>query len=403
MVTATQSAATQADDEPAQAPRARLASIDILRGIVIALMALDHVRDFFHADALLYDPLDLERSSPILFATRWITHYCAPTFVFLAGASAFLQGSRMSRGMLARRLFTRGLWLVLLEVTVIGFGWNFGFDFLFLQVIWAIGWSMIALAALIWLPASVVLGIGLAVIGFHNLLLDPIQPERFGAWAPLWSALHQGGPIIDGGELRGFFAYPILPWAGIICVGYGLGPVFRLEPARRRRTLALLGAGVTALFVILRLIDFYGDSNGWEQQADLGRTVMDWLSTTKNPPSLQYATMTLGPTLLFLALLERVKGRLAEPWLTFGSVPFFVYILHIYLAHGLSAAIGLSQGYAVWGVDDLFRRPETLVGWGYSLPIAYAFWLLVLAILYPPARWFARLKRRRTDWWLSYL
>lgn len=399
-IDAAQARRVEAAADPA---RTRLASIDILRGIVIALMALDHVRDFFHAGALQFDPMDIERTTPVLFATRWISHFCAPTFVLLAGVSAFLQSGRLSRAALARRLFTRGLWLVALELTVVGFGWNFSLDFLFLQVIWAIGWSMIVLAALIWLPTPAVLVAGVAILGLHNLL-DPVRPEEFGAWAPLWAALHESGPILQGGEFRGFFAYPVLPWIGVIAFGYGLGPVFRLEATRRRRMLTLIGGGLVALFLVLRLADVYGDPNGWEAQATLGRTVMDGLSTTKYPPSLLFAAMTLGPALLILPWLERLTGPVAEPWLTFGAVPFFVYVLHVYLAHGLAVALGATQGFPVWGIGDIFRGgAASLQGWGYSLPVVYAIWVGVLAVLYLPTRWFAALKRRRTDWWLSYL
>ncbi len=393
----------QADGLSVHTTESRIVSVDILRGIVIGLMALDHVRDFFHVDAFLFDPLDPEKTTPALFATRWITHYCAPVFVFLAGVSAFLQRSRLSRGALSSRLVTRGLWLIALELTVIGFAWSFSFDFLFLQVIWAIGWSMIALGVIVWLPTATVLAIGVAILALHNLL-DPVRPEQLGVLAPLWSALHESGPILDGRVLRGFFAYPILPWIGVICFGYGLGSVFRLEAQRRRFMLSVIGTGLILLFVILRFIDLYGDPNGWEIQSSSSRTVMDWLSTTKYPPSLQFATMTLGPALLLLPQLERLKGAAAQPWITFGAVPFFVYVLHIYIAHGVAVAIGLAQGYPVWGVGDLFRgRATELSGWGYSLPVVYGIWLGVLAVLYKPALWFARLKRRRKDWWLSYL
>lgn len=381
----------------------RIASVDILRGLVIALMALDHVRDFFHAQALQFDPLDLEQSYPVLFATRWVTHFCAPVFVFLSGVSAYLQGAQgRSRAGLSRRLLTRGLWLVFLELTLIGFAWNFSFDFLFLQVIWAIGWSLVVLAALVWLPTPAVLAIGFAIVAGHNLL-DPLQPDQFGVLAPLWRALHEGGPILVDGRLVGFFAYPLIAWIGVMALGYGLGPVFRLEPPARRRTLYALGAGAVALFGLLRLLDGYGDANAWEVQTSFARTAMDFLATTKYPPSLQFLCMTLGPALLALPLLERMRGRAAEPWITFGAVPFFFYVLHVFLAHGLSAALSLAQGYPVWGVADLFRGAQGLQGFGVSLLATYGVWLLVLALLYPPCRRFAGLKRRRRDWWLSYL
>lgn len=377
--------------------------MDILRGLVIALMALDHVRDFFHVQALQFDPLDVEQSYPVLFATRWVTHFCAPVFVFLSGVSAYLQRTDGRwRPRVSRRLLTRGLWLVFLELTLVGFAWNFGFDFLFLQVIWAIGWSMVVLAAIVWLPTPAVLAIGLAIVAGHNLL-DPLQPDQFGMLAPVWSALHEGGPILIDGRLAGFFAYPLLAWIGVMALGYGVGPVFRLEPAARRRALSALGAGAVALFVLLRVLDGYGDPNTWGVQATFARTAMDFLSTTKYPPSLQFLCMTLGPALLLLPLLERLRGGAAEPWITFGAVPFFFYVLHLFLAHGLSAVLSLAQGYPVWGVGDLFRGAEGLQGFGMSLLATYGAWLFVLALLYPPCRWFAGLKRRRRDWWLSYL
>ena len=392
-----------AGDEAAGIGAGRIASVDILRGLVIALMALDHVRDFFHAGALQLDPLDVQQSPPAVFATRWVTHFCAPVFVLLSGVSAYLQLARgKGRAALSRFLLTRGLWLIVMELTLIGFAWSFSFDFLFLQVIWAIGWGMVALAALVWLPPAAVLAVGVAVVAGHNLL-DPIEPKAFGALEPLWAALHESGPILQDGKLRGFFAYPLLPWIGIMAVGYGLGPVFLREGPSRVRTLLALGAGVTALFLLLRLLDGYGDQNDWEAQASAVRTLMDFLNTSKYPPSLQFACMTLGPTLMLLPLLERLKGRAAEPWATFGSVPFFVYVLHVFLAHGLAALWGLSQGFPVFGIGDIFRGEAHLEGWGVSLLATYGVWLLVLAMMYLPARWFAALKRRRREWWLSYL
>ncbi len=380
----------------------RIASVDILRGLVIALMALDHVRDFFHVRALQFDPLDFEQSYAVLFATRWVTHFCAPVFVFLSGVSVHLKRTQgHSRPQLSRRLLTRGLWLVFLELTLVGFAWNFSLDFLFLQVIWAIGWSMVVLAALVWLPTPAVLAIGLVIVAGHNLL-DPVQPDQFGRAAPLWSALHESGPILVGGRLAGFFAYPLIAWVGVMALGYGLGAIFRLDPPARRRTLYALGAGTLALFVVLRLLDGYGDANTWEVQPTFPRTAMDFLATTKYPPSLQFLCMTLGPALLLLPLLDRLRARTAEPWITFGAVPFFFYVLHVFLAHGLSATLSLAQGYPVWGVADLFRGAQGLQGFGVSLLVTYGVWLLVLALLYPPCRWFAGLKRRRRDWWLSY-
>lgn len=383
--------------------RARVASIDILRGMVMVLMVLDHVRDFFHVHAASFDPLDPERSFALLYATRWITHFCAPVFVLLAGVSAYLQLARgKPKGEVARLLLTRGLWLVALELTVIAFGWSFRVDFVFLQVIWAIGWSMVALAALVWLPWRAVLALGVAVVAGHNLL-DPVQASSFGALAPLWSVLHEPTPIVVDGKVYGFIAYPVLPWLGVMALGFGLGPVFRQDDARRRAILAAAGLAMIALFVALRLAHGYGDPAAWTTQATPGRTLMDFLSTSKYPPSLQFVCMTIGPALLVLPLLERLKGGWAEPWATFGAVPFFFYILHIYIVHALSTALSLAQGYPVWGVADFFRDPSVFQGFGYGLAGVYAVWIAVVAALYLPCRWFANVKRRYPGGLMSYL
>lgn len=387
----------------AAAPAERLASIDILRGVVMVLMVLDHVRDFFHVHAASFDPLDPERSWALLYATRWVTHFCAPVFVLLAGVSAFLQLARgKPRAEVARLLVTRGLWLVLLELTLIAFGWSFRFDFFFLQVIWAIGLSMVALGALVWLPWRAVLLIGVAIVAGHNLL-DPIDAADLGAWAPLWNLLLEPTVIVVQGKVYGFVAYPVLPWLGVMALGFGLGPVFGLAGTRRRRTLALLGLGLIGLFVALRLAHGYGDPSTWAAQATPGRTLMDFLSTSKYPPSLQFVCMTIGPALLLLPLLERLKGFWVEPWRTFGAVPFFFYILHIYLVHALSTAFSLAQGYPVWGVADFFRDPAAFRGFGYDLAGVYLVWIAVVAALYLPCRWFAGVKRRHPGGWMSYL
>lgn len=385
------------------APAQRLASIDILRGGVMVLMVLDHVRDFFHVHAAGFDPLDPERSWALLYATRWVTHFCAPVFVLLAGVSAYLQLARgKPRAEVSRLLVTRGLWLVLLELTLIAFGWSFRFDFVFLQVIWAIGLSMVALGALVWLPWRAVLALGVVVVAGHNLL-DPIDAADLGAFAPFWNLLLEPTVIAHQGKVYGFVAYPLLPWLGVMALGFGLGPVFGLAEGPRRRTLALLGAGLVGLFVALRLAHGYGDPAAWTVQATPGRTLMDFLSTSKYPPSLQFVCMTIGPALLLLPLLERLKGPWVEPWRTFGAVPFFFYILHIYLVHALSTALSLAQGYPVWGVADFFRDPIRFQGFGYDLAGVYLVWIGVVAALYLPCRWFAGVKRRRPGGWMSYL
>ncbi len=381
----------------------RLDAIDLLRGLVICIMVLDHVRDYFHASGQ-FDPLDLSVTNPALYATRWITHFCAPTFVFLAGVSIWLQASRGKTGWaLSRFLLTRGLWLILLELTVIGFAWQFqGYSLVFLQVIWAIGASMVVMAALTWLPVNVLLALGIVILVGHNLL-DPIQPRAFGAAAPVWMAVHTQG-IAPLGKLPILFAYPFVPWLGIMLFGYGFGRVFDLPETKRRRTLTLVGLGMIAAFVVLRALQIYGDPNPWQMQDAPWKTVADFMDVRKYPPSLLYALITLGPVLVFLPWLERVRGLPAHFLLPFGRAPLFAYVLHIFVAHGLLLLIGTATGRPLEAFINPFFDPQPSgQGWGLPLIAVYAVWLLVLAILYGPVRWFAGVKARRRDWWLGYL
>jgi uncharacterized membrane protein len=358
-----------------------------------------------HASGYAFDPLDPEQTTPLLYATRWITHFCAPTFVFLAGVSAWLQSVKgKSHRELSFFLLTRGLWLILLEITVIGFAWSFALPFmLFFQVIWAIGWSMVALAGFIWLPRLVVLGCGIAIIAGHNLL-DPIAPARLGAWADLWTFLHVGGVLRLGG-LPALDAYPVLPWVGVMAFGYGLGQLFLAKAALRDRLFVLLGLSMVATFFVLRYFNIYGDPRPWLAQGDLRKTIMMFFAVQKYPPPLLYVCATLGPVLAAIPFIERWRGAPARIFLTFGSVPLFAYVLHIYIAHAL--AIHFVFGRDTSGLFDLIRNlifnPGKLTSTGLPLPVAFLTWLLVLVILYPLCRWFAAVKRRRTNWWLSYL
>lgn len=384
----------------------RIRSIDILRGIVIVLMALDHVRDYFHAAAWTMNPLDVEQTSVWLYATRWITHFCAPVFVFLAGVSAFLYGARTDgRGQLSRFLLTRGLWLILLEFTLINLAWNFAWPGLALIVIWAIGASMVVLAALVWLPRAAVLAIGVLILVGHNLL-DPLTPQAFGEFGWLWNVLHDPGPIIsDTGQFIAFVAYPLLPWIGVMAVGYGLGAVFLAPEEERAKFLTWLGLGMIVAFLLLRATNLYGDANTWTGQSDGLRTLGDYLDTTKYPPSLLYVLMTLGPAMAIMPWLERLRGPISEVFAVFGRVPFFIYVGHILLAHILMVVVGMAMGHPFSLFQNVMADPSRLVaaGWGFNLFWVYVAWIAVLAMLYPAARWFGSLKARRKDWWLSYL
>ena len=375
---------------------ARVASIDILRGLVMVLMALDHVRDFF--TEARFDPLDLSQTTAPLFLTRWITHFCAPTFVLLAGVSAYLTGRRCTRAELSRFLVTRGLWLVVLEVTLISLVWTFNVRYdhgVFLQVIWVIGVSMIVLGALVYLPVPEIAAYSLLIIFGHNLL-DGFESQSFGAWAPLWSLLHVQEPIPYG-----FVAYPLIPWIAVMSLGYCIGSLFELERERRKRWFLYLGTASLTLFALLRTTNVYGNPADWSLQSATVGTLLSFIDVQKYPPSLQYLLVTLGGAFLLLAVLESARGKFSEVLRTFGRVPLFFYVLHVGLAHLAAGIIAFTMGYdtAVLSGDFMQLPPK----WGFGLPVVYLAWLLVVATLYPACRWFAAVKRRRSDWWLSYL
>jgi uncharacterized membrane protein len=383
--------------------RVRLDSIDLLRGLVMVLMALDHTRDFFTASG--FNPRDV--SDPALFLTRWITHFCAPVFVFLAGTSAFLYGARVRTAReVSRFLFTRGLWLVLLEVTIVRFAWTFSVfpDFVPLQVIWVIGISMMVLSGLIHLPRWAIGGVGIGMIVGHNLL-DGIQAEQLGQFGWLWNVLHQPALLRPASDVAVFALYPLIPWIGVMAAGFALGPVMLLEPTHRRRWLIGLGVVVTVGFVLLRSTNVYGDPAPWALYDNLSATVLSFLNTEKYPPSALYLAMTLGPALVALAEFESARGKLARVFIIFGRVPLFYYVAHLLLLHTLAVVSAAAVlGDIAWLFGGLpigaEAKPE---GYGLGLPGVYLLWILVVAALYLPCRWFAKLKRRRNDVWLSYL
>jgi uncharacterized membrane protein len=387
--------------------RPRLASIDLLRGVIMVLMTLDHVRDFFAraAGAGGMNPRDVNATA--LFLTRWVTHFCAPTFILLAGMSAFLYGQRPGRTTrdVGRFLLTRGLWLVLLELTLVNFGWTFDvrLEFLTLQVIWAIGCSMIFLAGLVYLPRAVVAAVAVAMICGHNLL-DGVRAEQLGALSWLWTLLHEPGflPPIAGRQL--FALYPLIPWVGVMAAGYALGPVILLDARRRRAALVNVGIALTVLFIVLRGTGVYGDPADLVVHDTAWATFLSLLNCEKYPPSLLYLAMTLGPALIALAALDVARGRVANVFTTIGRVPFLYYLAHIYLIHVLAvaAAAMTGNGDVAWLFSGtaLLNKPTTF---GFSLPVVYLIWLAVVALLYPLCRWFAAVKQRRKDWWLSYL
>ena len=386
----------------------RIESIDLLRGIVMVVMALDHVRDYFHADAFLYDPTDMSKTSVILFFTRWVTHFCAPVFIFLAGTSAFQIGKRRSKKELSTFLLKRGLWLVFLELTIVNFAWffNFQFSLITLFVIWALGIGMILLAAFVHLPLKIALAVGLLMVFGHNLL-DGYTVDEAGIKAILWSAFHQfqGFQLSENYSL--FIAYPLVPWVGVMLLGYCFGALYGL-PANysRKKILLYLGFGCIALFVLIRFINGYGDPNPWSVQPSPVFTVLSFLNVTKYPPSLLYLLVTLGPAIIFLGLSENYFGSLSQRIKILGRVPMFYYLLHLYLIHLLALVAAVFTGYQVsdMAFDTWVTESPNLAGYGFSLWVVYAVWIGVVLILYPLCKWYDTYKAaHRAKWWLSYL
>ncbi len=386
--------------------RRRIESIDLLRGIIIVIMALDHVHDFF--GALGVSPTDLATTTAPLFFTRWITHVCAPVFFLLTGTSACLTRRRMSKRELSRYLLTRGAWLIFLEVVVMRFALQFNLDYqtTILTVLWGLGWAMIALAGLLWLPTWAIVATGVVMVAGHNLL-DGIQASSFGALGPLWSILHAPGIIIDNGRNVVLVAYALIPWIGVTALGYVLGLAYDWSADRRRTLLWWLGIGLNIGFLVLRFWNVYGDPVAWSTQQSPLWTVLSFLNTNKYPPSLLFLLMTLGPALLLLRAFEHGVPRWLRPAWIIGKVPLFFYVLHFYLIHLLAVVacyLRFGDASGMFESPDLSRFPFTAPpGWPVGLPVIYLLWALVVVIMYPLCRWYAGVKRRRTAWWLSYL
>ena len=395
---------------------ARVAPIDILRGIVMVVMALDHTRDFF--THLRFEPENLAHTWAALFFTRWITHFCAPLFFFLAGTGAFFYGRRRTPAELSRFLWTRGLWLILLEFTVVGTAWTFQFPFGFFGVIWALGASMALMAAAVRMPVRWLGTISVLIIVTHDLF-DRIRPKQFGSMAWLWTILHVRGFVYLPFHIPQFVLFQIIPWVAVMGAGYAFGSVYLLEPDRRRKLITRLGLILTLAFILLRVTNLYGNppaglggvSQGdWHVQPTLEKTIILFLDVEKYPPSLQFLLMTLGPSLLLLVGLEKYTSNpggtsgIASALLIFGRVPLFYYVIHLYLIHGMAFVVALLfHQPSDWLIHGGFFANEMPDGYGHNLPFIYLMWITAVVILYFPCRWWAGLKQRRKDWWLSYL
>ena len=402
---------TEATIAPASDRRAyRMSSLDMLRGLVIVVMALDHARDFFMV-AAVQDPTADPTTGPLLFATRWISHFCAPTFVFLAGTSAGLMARRKRPAELASFLLTRGLWLLVLEVLVIstaasfaptgvdGFG---GRTYVNLQVIWVIGASMVILAGGQFLGRRACLAIGAAILLGHNLL-DAVWPAAMpsASTAPVWAALHSR-QLYEVGQFAIYFNYPLLPWIGVMFLGYGAAGLFELPAQQRDQWLLRIGVGMVIAFILIRASNGYGDPNVWKfDPSSTAASVMSFLGTAKYPPSLLYILMTLGPAAILCAFADRLRGPIKDALVTFGRAPLAFYIAHLYLIHAAAVLVGVAQGFAA----EQFLTPYRFFpkGYGVGLLGVYLIWIAVVVILYPLCRWVAAVKARRQDWWLSYV
>jgi uncharacterized membrane protein len=377
----------------------------------MVVMALDHTRDFVHVSAAAFQPENLERTTAALFFTRWITHFCAPVFMLLAGAGAFLKLQREgSRAALSRFLLTRGVWLILIELVVWRLSVNFSLSLaqpVFLLVLTALGLSMIVLAGLIYLPRSVLLVSAVAMITLHNTL-DGIRAQSFGDLAWLWNFLHQPGVFTING-VPVFVGYPLVPWIGVMALGFCLGPILLMEADRRRRGLMALGMMLTAAFILLRIANVYGDPSPRAPQDSWTLAALSFLRTAKYPPSLQFLLMTLGPSLVLLAWFDRVRAWWLSALSLVGRVPFFFYVIHWWILHALVVVLAYMR-YGAIAANFVFSAPPALGdpkgypdGFGYSLGAVYLCWIGVVVAMYPLCRWFGTLKRRRSDWWLSYL
>jgi uncharacterized membrane protein len=384
----------------------RIEAVDVVRGLIIALMALDHVRDFFGDQSA--QPTDLASTTVALFFTRWVTHICAPTFFLLSGVSARLTLGRMSKPALSRFLLSRGAWLIFLELVVMRFALQFNVDYhvTIITVLWGLGWSMMILAGLIWLPVWSIAGFGLILVAGHNAL-GGIDASNLGTLGPLWSFLHAPGILFSNGHSVVVVSYVLIPWVGVTALGYVLGQIYQSNAAHRRRLLLWIGLGVTLGFVVLRWVNVYGDPVPWATQRSVLWTVISFLNTNKYPPSLLFLLMTLGPTLLLLGAFENGVPRALRPALILGKVPLFFYILHFYLIHLLATA----ASYLRFGeVANTFQSPDLAhfpftqpPGWGAPLSVIYLLWIAVIVLMFPLCYWYAKFKGRRKDWWLGYL
>jgi uncharacterized membrane protein len=385
----------------------RIQSIDFLRGLAMIIMALDHCRDFLHYGASIGErPLDLSTTTPFLFMTRWITHFCAPVFVFLSGTGIFLFSSKgKTKKQVAFFLFSRGLFLMLVEIFIIEPLWDFNFTIIYLQVIWAIGLSMVMLSVLQFLPFKILLFTGLIIVFGHNLLDKIIIDSPF--WkSAFWSIIHRRHDYLINDHLLFIVQYPFLPWLGLMILGYSTGKLYRAEikSEYRKKILRLTGISAIVLFILIRLVNHYGDTHHWQVQKTSLFTFLDFINTSKYPPSLLFILITIGPALILLSFVENISGTVSKKILVFGKAPFFYYVLHVFLIHSIAWLTFFVTGHSWSDLDfNHFREGSLPYGSGHPLWFVYVVWIAVVLILYFPCRWYSKYKATHKHWWLSYI
>ncbi len=387
----------------------RIQSIDLLRGLIMIIMALDHTRDFFHKEGLTGDPLNADTTTSILYFTRWITHFCAPTFVFLSGLSAWLQSQRKTKKELSRFLISRGFWLIFVDLTIMSLGLtaDIHFSYFVLETLWSIGASMVILGLVIRLPFNVILALGLIIFFGHNLL-DFAENVREGNVPIWWSLLHRVNIVPLWGNHSLFIFYPFLSWTGLMLLGYCCGKLFTdTTPERRKKILRTTGITAILFFIALRWTNIYGDPRPWVEQKTTLKTFFAFMNVQKYPPSLLFLCATVGPGLIFLALVKNTGSKLVKVISVYGRVPFFYFIVHFYILHIATVIMYLSRGHSlaegmagIPGLPFKFAAP----GEGYSLAVVYAIWVAVVIIMYPLCKWYDNYKTNHKEkWWLSYL
>ncbi len=384
----------------------RIQSVDFLKGFVIILMALDHVRDYFHIDNFYFDPTDVEQTNGWLFFTRFITHFCAPVFVLLAGTSAFFVQQKIGKNAVSKWLLKRGVWLIFLEIVVISFAWRFQFNFNYIlfQVIWLLGASMLFLALFIHVPKKLMIALCLIAIFGHNAL-DGFTTSSF---SEVWTVLHVMAPFQITEHVSLFIAYPLIPWIFVMPLGYYLGDLYKsgFDTAKRHRLLLGIGFSAIVLFFVLRFANVYGDLVPWTTYEDFSKTVLSFFNVTKYPPSLLFLLITLGPSLIVLSLAERFQGKLYDVMILFGKVPMFFYIIHLYWIHLLAVVAVYLTGYdqKLMIIDVWIGFVTELQGYGFSLGVVYLIWIFVVVSLYPVCKWYWNFKKNNRQYgWLSYL